>query len=197
MPIWLLGNLILGGVSLVTGIIGAIQTNQMNEENKRQRELDRKAAQEQIDKQNEYNSPKNQKARYKEAGMNMPGSVTPGNQTTVVSVPSVASQPLSFEFINKAVAQMTEGMREGMADSNLTPEQAEMQELQDSWDSEMDTAKRNFLDNKILLQNKTLDTYKALEALDKKSQTKDGLSWDDVFNFGKEVLKNKVLKHAE
>lgn len=88
MPAWLVPA-IMGAVSLVSNIVGQ---NRQNKKNREMAQFQADANESYLDKQLEYNTPKNQMSRYQDAGLNpnlIYGQGNPGSQSAPLSYPEI------------------------------------------------------------------------------------------------------------
>lgn len=132
--------LITAGIDLLGGIFGNAQQNKYNEE--------------MWNKQNEYNSPKNQMKRYEEAGLNpqlIYGQGTPGNASAVQS--KTAYSPDTSKALNSAVqiqqlTQTVENLKTNQeliaANQRLKEQETELKEKQTQWYDALSSSRVNF-----------------------------------------------------
>jgi hypothetical protein len=101
MPIGALVPLIAAGVTAIGGMLSA---RKQAKENKKLAEYQNDANQKMLEKQLEYDKPKNQMARFQDAGLNpnlIYGQGTPGNQSTPLKYPDI--KPTDYSRLMEAV----------------------------------------------------------------------------------------------
>jgi len=125
MDPYVLGSVITGGANILGGLFGMGSQNSANKANLELAKYQNEWNEKMWHMQNEYNLPKNQMARYLDAGLNPnliygSGSASAGNSTSVPTAANMHVEPLPVPNLGEAVNQVVSNIRaDRLADADI------------------------------------------------------------------------------
>lgn len=122
---FVLGSVISGGANILGGLFGMGSQNSANKANMELAKYQNEWNEKMWHMQNEYNLPKNQMARYLDAGLNPnliygSGSASAGNSTSVPTAANMHVEPLPVPNLGEAANQVVSNIRaDRLADADI------------------------------------------------------------------------------
>lgn len=122
---FVLGSVITSGANILGGLFGMGSQASANKANMELAKYQNEWNEYMWNKQNEYNTPKNQMARYLEAGLNPnliygSGSASSGNSTSVPTAANMHVEPLPVPNLGEAANQVVSNIRaDRLADADI------------------------------------------------------------------------------
>lgn len=145
---YVLGSVITGGANILGGLFGMGSQASANKANMELAKYQNEWNEYMWNKQNEYNTPKNQMARYLDAGLNPnliygSGSASSGNSTSVPTSANMHVEPLPVPNLGEAAQQLISNIRaDRLADADIKAKEADVRN-KDSLSQYNDAKRRN------------------------------------------------------
>lgn len=145
---YVLGSVITGGANILGGFLGMGSQASANKANMELAKYQNEWNEYMWNKQNEYNTPKNQMARYLDAGLNPnliygSGSASAGNSTSVPTAANMHVEPLPVPNLGEAAQQLISNIRaDRLADADIKAKEADVRN-KDSLSQYNDAKRRN------------------------------------------------------